>query len=143
MIRRRVGHGAPARLGWRRVAAGGRRRWPVPSPRRAAAAIALIASTIVAGPADSTAADAPGLGALTTDESAHPYRAEQALTARLAAGYAGAVPAADVEALLLAVSVRLRAEPRTAEAHLLDTAEAVSRRALTDFLTRGTPLPLE
>ena len=67
--------------------------------------------------------------------------AEWALGARLALGYAGAVPAADVEALVREVSRRLH-ESASPSDQLLQTTEAVSRRALTDFLTRGTPLPI-
>ncbi|MGB7450266.1 MAG: hypothetical protein WA892_14230 [Ornithinimicrobium sp.] len=96
----------------------------------AASSATALASTTVAQSA---------IGAL---ETADPHHAERALTDRLTAGYAGAVPAADVRALLSAVSVRLRDEPWASD-DLLNTTEAVSRRALTDFLTRGTPLPLQ
>ncbi len=67
--------------------------------------------------------------------------AERALGARLALGYAGAVSAADVEALVREVGRQLREDASPSD-QLLQTTEAVSRRALTDFLTRGTPLPV-
>ena len=67
--------------------------------------------------------------------------AERALGARLALGYAGAVPAADVEALVQEVRRQLREDASPSD-RLLQTTEAVSRCALTEFLTRGTPLPV-
>ncbi|MGB3829199.1 MAG: hypothetical protein WA962_10530 [Ornithinimicrobium sp.] len=67
--------------------------------------------------------------------------AERALGARLALGYAGAVPADDVEALVREVRRQLREDASPSD-QLLQTTEAVSRSALTEFLTRGTPLPV-
>lgn len=106
-------------------------------------ALVLAASTLVAGPAASAGAgtsptserlvvEAPGTTGLLD--------AERELAARLALGYAGAVSTADVESLVRQVSRRLREEASPSD-QLSQTTEAVSRRALTDFLTRGTPLP--
>ncbi len=112
--------------------------------KRAAVARVLAPSVLVAGPAaPSTAAESPAAayqvaevaGALGLVDT------ERVLGARLASGYSGAVPAADVESLVQEVGRRLREEGSPAS-QLADTTEAVSRLALTDFLTRGTPLPL-
>ncbi len=111
----------------------------------AAVLVLLVAAATAAGPASpaaggtSTTAQHTVVAAPATTGLSD---AEQALGARLALGYAGAVPAADVEALVRQVGHQLRenASPRS---QLLHTTEAISRRALTDFLTRGTPLPHE
>ncbi|WP_299444224.1 hypothetical protein [uncultured Phycicoccus sp.] len=103
----------------------------------------LVVSALVTGPAASASAEASATAQQTLvlpPAATGLSDAERALGARLALGYAGAVPAADVEALVREVSRHLR-ENASPEDQLLQTTEAVSRRALTDFLTRGTPLP--
>ncbi|MGB3764540.1 MAG: hypothetical protein WA966_15100 [Ornithinimicrobium sp.] len=136
-----VGSPSPARS--RRTAT---RRWGLLADRgrRAAAALVLIASALVAGPDSSAGAQSladPGL--MVLEASARTLGdAERAIGERLALGYAGVVSAADVEALVRAVSRQQLANAFLGDQHL-HTTEAVSRRALTDFLTRGTPLPRE
>ncbi len=107
-------------------------------------ALALVASTIFAGPVSSAAAVAsssPVRVVVGGQEATESGDAERALGARLAAEYAGAVPAADVESLVRGVSRQLRRDASPADL-LLHTTEAVSRRALTDFLARGVLLPV-
>ncbi|MGB7819522.1 MAG: hypothetical protein WBL35_12440 [Ornithinibacter sp.] len=116
----------------------------VPRGRSAAASLALVTSALVAGPASgASAAESATLErtVVVASASTELRDAESALGARLALGYAGAVPAADVEALVREVSRQLH-ESASPSDQLLQTTEAVSRRALTDFLTRGTPLPI-
>jgi len=116
----------------------------VPRGRSAAAGFALVASALVSGPASGAgAAESATLEptVVVASASTELRDAEWALGARLALGYAGAVPAADVEALVREVSRQLH-ESASPSDQLLQTTEAVSRRALTDFLTRGTPLPI-
>lgn len=114
----------------------------VPRGRRTAAALVLVASALVGGPAISASArtsatsERPVVVAPTTIGLRD---AERSLGARLALGYAGAVPTADVEALVREVGRQLR-EDASPSNQPLQTTEAVSRRALTDLLTRGTPL---
>ncbi|QYJ02649.1 hypothetical protein KUV85_09875 [Nocardioides panacisoli] len=105
--------------------------------RRAAAALALTAATLVAGAAPSSALAPDGaLAAPAASEST----GEESLRARLTAEYAGAVPAADVASLVAGVTDRLQQDASPTE-RLLRTAEAICRRALTDHLARGVPLP--
>lgn len=104
----------------------------------------MVGSTFFAGPVASATAAAPPTpirvlaGAPGSTVSSD---AERALGARLATEYAGAVPAADVETLVRRVSRQLRRDASPPE-RLLRTAEAVCRRALTDYLARGVPLPV-
>ncbi len=115
-----------------------------PRGKAVAAALVLAASALFAGPAAEATAQASQSRThqLVEAPGAVEQRdAERALGARLALGYAGAVPAADVEALVREVSRRLRQDASPSN-QLPDTTEAVARRALTDFLTRGTPLPI-
>ncbi|ANH40471.1 hypothetical protein I601_4075 [Nocardioides dokdonensis FR1436] len=116
--------------------------------KQAAVALALVGSALVAGPvAPATAVATPAPAPLVT-AAPEPVRvpvvdrqAEQALGARLATEYAGAVQATDVERLVRRVVRQLRREASPPE-RLLHTAEAMCRRALTDFLARGVPLAL-
>lgn len=111
---------------------------------RAAAAFILAASSILAGPISSAAALAatePAGVAATAPEATESRDAERALGARLATEYAGAVPADDVESLVRGVSRQLRRNAKLAD-RLPSGIEAVCRRALTDFLAVGVPLPL-
>ncbi|MGB7981368.1 MAG: hypothetical protein WCF36_11325 [Candidatus Nanopelagicales bacterium] len=120
--------------------------------KRAAAAVVLVSSALLAGPSSSAAALAPsapgalapsarsGLVAPTPGATAS-RDAELALGARLATEYAGAVPAGDVESLVRSVSHQLRRDAKLAD-RLPHAIEAVCRRALTDFLAVGVPLPL-
>lgn len=111
--------------------------------KQSAVALLLVGSTFFAGIGPSIAAAAsPALDRAvgTAPESAMASDAEQALGGRLALEYAGAVPAAEVKALVGRVSRRLRRDSSPPE-RLLHTAEAVCRRALTDYLARGVPLP--
>ncbi len=114
-----------------------------PGRKRAAAALVLVASTLFAGPPSSAAPLAPSepAGLAATAPGATASRdAEQALSARLATEYAGAVPAPDVESLVRGVSQELRGSTTLAD-RLPYAIEAVCRRALTDFLAVGVPLP--
>ncbi len=115
-----------------------------PRGKRVATALVLVASALVESPASSATAATSATSeplVVVAPETTGLRDAERALGARLALGYAGAVPAADVEALVREVSLELRADASPSH-QLLQTTEAVSRRALTDFLTRGTPLPV-
>lgn len=116
----------------------------VPRGKKAAAALVLVVSTLVAGPASSASAGAwAGSERMVVEAPADSglRDAERALGARLALGYAGAVSAADAEALVREVRRQL-CENALPSDQLLQTTEAVSRRALTEFLARGTPLPV-
>lgn len=112
--------------------------------KRAVVTFVLVGSALFAGQAPSaTAAPAPlapvRMVLPTPGPSAETDELRQ-LGARLALEYAGAVRAADVESLVRAVSRQLR-EVSSPPDRLLRTTEAVCRRALTDFLARGVPLP--
>lgn len=107
--------------------------------RRAAVTAALVGATLLAGPLPAAEAGTAASASVPVVDGATPA-AEDELAAGLAAEYTGAVDAQDVTALVHGVARRLQAEslpPRLA----LRTAEAVSRRALTDHLARGTALP--
>ena len=106
---------------------------------RHAAALALLGATLLAGPLPAAeAASSLSTPGLQVDVRAGAE--ETALADGLAAEYAGAVPARDVASLVQALSSRLRAEDVSPQL-LLRTAEAMSRRSLTDHLARGVPLP--
>lgn len=111
--------------------------------RRAAATVLLVGATLLAGPlpaAGATPATAPGLvaGDVSRDGAAGSDVVE--LAEALQVEYAGAVPAEEVSALVRAVAARLETDGPGAGL-LLRTTEAASRRALTDHLGRGVPLP--
>ena len=72
--------------------------------------------------------------------SAHTGSDVVELAQALQVEYAGAVPAEEVSALVRGVAARLEADGPGARL-LLRTTEAASRRALTDHLARGVPLP--
>ena len=129
----------------RRGAAHHSQAW-IASGKQAAVALALVGSTVFAGPVPQAAAapSAPSsdrLASSTTPDAADENEGEQALGALLATEYAGAVTAPDVEALVRRVGHRLRQDASPPE-RLLRTTEAVSRRALTDFLARRVALPI-
>ncbi len=112
--------------------------------RQAVVALAFVASTLFAGPASPAVAltSPSSVGTLVgAGESTGSVDEERGLGARLAVEYAGAVPAPDVESLVRAVGSRLRRDESPADL-LPHTTEAVSRRALTDHLARGAPLPV-
>lgn len=124
-------------------AAGRTRRWRARS-KQVVAAFVLVASTSFVGlasPADAIVSPVTPHRLASRLEAAVPSDAERALGARLAMQYSGAVPAADVELLVRRVGLRLRAEASPSQ-RLLRTTEAVARRALTDYLARGVPLPV-
>ncbi|MDO3395210.1 hypothetical protein QWJ41_05735 [Nocardioides sp. SOB44] len=107
--------------------------------KRAAVTVALVGATVLAGPLPAAEADgATAASYPVVDEVA--TAAEDELAAGLAAEYTGAVDGHDVTALVHGVSRRLQGEALSPRLTLL-TTEAVSRRALTDHLARGTALP--
>ncbi|MEP7739044.1 hypothetical protein ABKW28_15430 [Nocardioides sp. 31GB23] len=112
--------------------------------RRAAATVLLVGATLLAGPLPAagaaTPATAPGLvaGDVSRDGAAGSDVVE--LAEALQVEYAGAVPAEEVSALVRGVAARLEIDGPGAGL-LLRTTEAASRRALTDHLARGVPLP--
>lgn len=111
--------------------------------KQAVAALVLVNAAYFTGSASPAAASATPVQVDTTvtaSEAASPGDLERALGARLATEYTGAVPAGDVESLVRGVGRQLRREASPPE-RLLHTTEAVCRRALTDFLARGVPLP--
>ena len=108
--------------------------------KRAAVTAALVGATLIAGPLPAAEATTTAPATSLLDGDRVSAKQEDELAAGLAAEYIGAVPAADVTGLVHRVSRQLRADgspPRL----LLRTTEAVSRRALTDHLARGVPLP--
>ncbi|GAB2777076.1 hypothetical protein GCM10027020_33040 [Nocardioides salsibiostraticola] len=111
--------------------------------KQAAVAVVLVGSTLFAGPvptASAVSSPDPVRVMVAAPGAAVSSDAERALGARLAVEYSGAVPAADVESLVRRVSRRLRKDASPPE-RLLSTAEAICRRALTDYLARGVLLP--
>lgn len=102
-------------------------------------ALVLIGSGFFAGPAPAAFA-APDRSLAAAPTTLVVTEPERALGAHLAVEYAGAVPAVDVESLVREVSRQLR-QDSSPPARLLATTEAVCRRALTDYLARGVPLP--
>ena len=103
----------------------------------------LVGSTLFAGPVPVASAESspdPVRAMVAAPGSAVSSEAERALGARLAVEYAGAVPAADVESLVRRVSRRLSKQASPPE-RLVQTTEAICRRALTDYLARGVLLP--
>ena len=115
-------------------------RW-LRSSRSAAVAVVLIGATLVSTPAPAGAESAPQTPLRVTGASSSPASwSEQRMLGRsLATEYAGAVPAVEVRALVLRVTAQLQREASPSE-HLMRTVEAVCRRALTDYLARGTSL---
>ena len=108
-----------------------------------AASLALAGPLAPAGataPAASSASGPATAVATATRTVGVSAEAEQALVDRLTVEYVGAVGSDDVDTLVAAVLRDLRAAASPAE-HLLRTTEAVCRRALTDYLARGTLLP--
>lgn len=106
--------------------------------KRAAVTVALVGATLLAGPLPAAEAGATtSASTLLVDETA--TTAEDELAAGLAAEYTGAVDAQEVAELVRGVSRRLEGEALSPRLALL-TTEAVSRRALTDHLGRGTAL---
>jgi hypothetical protein len=101
----------------------------------------MVGAALLAGPlpaaeaGPTTSAPAPGL----VEEAAGSTGLAE-LAEALSVEYTGAVPAGQVAATVHGVASQLRADA-PAPALLLRTTEAASRRALTDHLARGVPLP--
>lgn len=108
--------------------------------RRTAVAFVLAGAIFVSGPAASATGNAAAPTQVRSGASAPRDTTaddtEAALGARLAMGYAGAVPSTQVRVLVHRVITELIRDA-SPPARLLQTAEAVCRRELTDHLARG------